>query len=95
MHLHLQSPCAPHADASVPCRYVGASQARMTDGSHVHTYPRQDSEGRHSASGQPRQEGVDPGVSAGVMSGFSQAELVAMQALASLCTDTTMMPMSH
>ena len=35
------------------------------------------------------------GVSAGAMSGLSEEELDAMQALASLCNDTTAAPMSH
>ena len=81
-------PCAARADAAISCRYVGASQAGMTGGLRVRTYPAQDHEGRQSAWGQPRQAGMAYGVSAGAMSGFSEAELVAMQALASLCNDT-------
>ena len=70
------------------CRYVGAPQAGTTGSSW-------DNEVRHSAWGQPRQAGMGCGVSAGAMSGLSEEELDAMQALASLCNDTTAAPMSH
>lgn len=95
MHLQLQWPCAAHADAAMSCRYVGAPQAGTTGGSRLHPHAMHDNGGQHSAWGQPRHEGMDYGVSAGAMSGFSEAELDAMQALASLCNDTTAAPMSH